>query len=294
MTPAEFQPVAAEGDDGDLNLKQVARALGVHYMTAYRYVRHGKLPAHRDGAIWLVASADVEAFRDGTAPAPEHRGDAPVDWAARLAEPLMDGDEVGAWTVVRDALNAGQDVATVHLDAVAGAVAQIGVDVAAGRRSTVDERLAVATAMRIVARLGGQFSRPGRKRGAVVLAAPPGEYHGLPLALVANLIRHAGFAVLELGIDTPAADVVAAVQRTDDVIAVGLGVTTVDRLDAAHDLISVVRVAHPSVPVLLGGQAVRNREVAELAGAVAWSAGPDLIDALDRLPKRAKVTTPHS
>jgi predicted site-specific integrase-resolvase len=35
-----------EGDEL-LNLKQVARSLDVHYMTAYRYVRQGKLPARQ-------------------------------------------------------------------------------------------------------------------------------------------------------------------------------------------------------------------------------------------------------
>lgn len=264
----------------DLNLKQVARLLDVHYMTVYRYVRHGRLPARREGPIWVVDRADAEAFQAGRTAGPATEG---VDWVARLAAPLAAGDEVGAWTVVRDALSSGHDLPAVHLDLVAGALGHIGAQVAAGRATTVDERLAVATSGRIVARLGGQFPRPGRKRGTVVLAAPPGETHGLPLALVANLIRHAGFTVLELGIDTPAVDLLAAIDRAEDALAVGLGVTTVDRLDAAYQLIAAVRAVHPSLPVLLGGQAVRNREVAELVGAMAWSAGPDLVDALDDL-----------
>jgi hypothetical protein len=32
----------------------VARLLDLHYMTVYRYVRHGRLPARREGPIWLV------------------------------------------------------------------------------------------------------------------------------------------------------------------------------------------------------------------------------------------------
>ena len=295
---------AAVGPTPLLNLKEVARLLDVHYMTVYRYVRHGRLPARRHGPIWVVDRADVDAFRDG----PEHPGAAQppggpaagarsapggVDWVARLAAPLRAGDEVAAWTVVLGALSAGHDVASVHLDLIAGAVARIGASVGHGQASTVDERLAVATATRLVARLGGRFPRRGRKRGTVVLAAPPGEYHGLPLALVANLIRHAGFAVLELGIDTPAADVLVAVDRADDLIAVGLGVTTIDRLDAACSVIAAVRLVHPSLPVLLGGQAVRNREVAELAGAVAWSAGPDLVDALDALARARRADRPQ-
>lgn len=271
-----------------LNLKQVARLLDVHYMTVYRYVRHGRLPARREGPIWLVERADAEALRDGAAP----RAAAPaVDWAGRLALRLADGDEVGSWTVVRDALASGHDVGSVHLDVVAGALAGIGLDVVAGTATAARERVAVATAWRVVARLGGQFPHRGRARGALVLASPPGEHHGLPLALVANLIRHAGYRVVELGTDTPAVDVLAAVATTEQLVAVGIGVTTVDRLDAARELIAAVHAVHPALPVLLGGQAVRNPEVAELAGACSWSAGPDLIATVHRLAA-APATAP--
>lgn len=263
-----------------LNLKEVARLLDLHYMTVYRHVRHGRLPAERVGSMWFVRRSDAEGFARGDAGS--HPGGA-VDWCERLVAPLMAGDEVGAWTVVRDALSGGHEFASVHLDVVAGALGRIGLAVAEGRASSVDERIAVATATRLVARLGGQFARRGRRRGTIVLAGPSGEHHGLPLALVANLVRHAGFAVLELGTDTPPVDLIDAVRRTDDLVAVGIGVTTTERLHAAIDLIRAVRTTHPLVPVLLGGQAVRNTEIAELAGATHWSAGPDLVDTLAEL-----------
>ena len=37
-----------------ISLQEAASRLGVHYMTAYRYVRTGRLPARRDGAQWFV------------------------------------------------------------------------------------------------------------------------------------------------------------------------------------------------------------------------------------------------
>ena len=48
--------------DESLNLKQVAAELGVHYMTAYRYVRQGRLPAWRDGTNWRVDPAALASF----------------------------------------------------------------------------------------------------------------------------------------------------------------------------------------------------------------------------------------
>ncbi|HWJ96793.1 MAG TPA: helix-turn-helix domain-containing protein [Acidimicrobiales bacterium] len=268
-----------------LNLKQVARLLDVHYMTAYRYVRQGRLPARQVGTAWRVERRDVDALLAVPSPEPGSAR-APADWVRRLADHLVLGDEIESWRVVGDALNAGHDVASIHLEVIAAAIGRVSSQVADGEHSAATERIAVATSSRLLARLGGQFPHRGRKRGTVVLAAPPGEHHGVPLLLVANLIRHAGYRVVELGTDTPAADVIDAVAALPTVVAVGLGVTTVDRLDAARELVGAVRAAHPSVPVLLGGQAVRNIDIAKLAGATAWSAGPDLIDQLHVLARR--------
>jgi excisionase family DNA binding protein len=274
-----------------LNLKQVARLLDVHYMTVYRYVRQGRLPARQEGTAWRVDLRDVEALLAKSATSDAVPKPA-ADWAGRLASHLVAGSEVEAWRVIGNALAAGHDVASIHLEVIGGAIGRVSTDVAAGRHNAATERIAVATASRLLSRLGGQFPHRGRKRGTVVLAAPPGEYHGVPLLLVANLIRHAGYTVMELGTDTPAVDIVDAVAAHPKVVAVGLGVTTVDRLDATRALVRAVRAAHPTVPILLGGQAIRNVDIALLAGATAWSAGPDLIDQLHELARsKAAVTT---
>ncbi|MCB1030111.1 MAG: cobalamin-dependent protein [Acidimicrobiales bacterium] len=268
-----------------LNLKQVARLLDVHYMTVYRYVRQGHLRAHKDGPVWLVQREDVDAF---TSSRTESDGTS-VDWAGRLAERLIIGDEVGAWTVMSDALNAGCDYNAAHLEVMVGALSGVSSRVATGELTSVQERMAVAAASRLVARLGGRFLHRGRKRATVVLAAPPGEHHGLPLALVANLIRHAGYRVVELGTDTPTHDVLQAVCLVDDVVAVGISVTTIDSLEQARHIITALREDHPELVVLIGGQGVRNAEVAEIAGACHWSEGPDLIDQLNVLTATRRV-----
>lgn len=292
--PEPTDPAAPGPAGGDrvlappLNLKQVAQRLDVHYMTAYRYVRHGRLPARREAGMWFVDAADVEEFL--AAPA---RPAVDVDWADRLVRPLAAGDEVAAWTVVRDAMSAGHDYGRVHLEVVAGALATIGVAVEAGRRSPVEERIATSVAARLIARLGALGGHRGRKLGTVVVATPPGEHHGLALALVANLVRAAGFRVIELGTDAPAAAVVDAVASVDDAVAVGLSVTTADRLAEAGTVMAAVRAAHPGLPVLIGGQAVRNEDIAALVGATSWSVGPDLVATLTHLATRRPTPTPH-
>lgn len=282
-----------DAGDAALNLKQVARLLDVHYMTAYRYVRQGRLPARRSGQVWLVEPADLEAFRvAAAAPLP---GDGSVDWAARLHRPLLAGDEAGAWRVLDDALAAGRSARWCHVALIGGTAARIGCEVAAGRRDLVEEHIALTTATRLVAQLGGRFRHRGRARGTVVFGSPPGEHHHLALAIVASVVRLEGYAVLELGTDVPADAFLGAVAHGDDVLAVGMGVHTAERLPSAIAVIEALRGAHPELPIVLGGQGVRNEEVAGLLGATTWAADADevvaTIDQLAKQRRRARATT---
>ena len=254
----------------ELNLKEVAAHLGVHYMTAYRYVRQGRLAARRDGTEWRVPAAAVAAFDaegGGRAPA---TATATADWAARLEPALFDGDEPAAWAIIQRALAAGHDPAYCYLDMIARAVGRI-----AGR--AVDEGdpaaqpIATAVAYRLVARLGASFRRPGRSRGTVVFGSPVGERHHLPLAIVADLVRLEGFDVLELGADTQPAAFGAASRRARRLTAVALSITGTDHIDAARAAIAAVRGVDPAIPIVIGGQAVLNPEIAGMLDADAWA-----------------------
>lgn len=262
----------------DLNLKEAAARLGVHYMTAYRYVRQGHLAAHRAGTAWRVTEETLATFTarrrsHGNASAEtSHRGTARVDWRARLETCLLAGDETAAWDTVERALAAGHDPSFCYLEMVAGALAQIGARWFDGELDAADEPLATAVAARVVARLGARFRRPGRSRGSVVFGAPTGERHSLPIAIVADLVRIHGFDVLELGADIAPAAFVAATARAPRLVAVGIGVTSVERWDAVRATISALRQHDQQVPILIGGQAVLNAEIADLAGATAWAA----------------------
>ncbi|HMG42508.1 MAG TPA: helix-turn-helix domain-containing protein [Acidimicrobiales bacterium] len=278
-----------------LNLKQVARALGVHYMTAYRYVRQGRLPAVREGNVWMVDPADVESLAsqverrapdcgvtDDCDPGAGARG--PVDWLGRFRDRLLAGDEVGGWTVVSQALASGYSPQWCYLELISAAMAGIGEGIASGRLAVADQYVATATAQRVGARLGARFRRRGRSRGTVVLGAPTGERHALPIAVVSDLVRLAGFTVVELGADVPPEAFGLAARRAERPIAVGIGVTTVAHLDAARAAVARVRADAPGVPVLIGGQAVRSPEVAGLLGVTVWAAdGDEVVAAIERL-----------
>src|ERR1700691_111663 len=97
--------MSAEDRPG-LNLKQAAAALDVHYMTAYRYVRTGRLPARRVGTGWVVGHDDLAAFVTERGQPASTMGQAGpgADWRERLRGTLVVGDETAAWRILEQAL----------------------------------------------------------------------------------------------------------------------------------------------------------------------------------------------
>jgi excisionase family DNA binding protein len=248
-----------------LNLKQVAVCLDVHYMTAYRYVRQGRLEAEREGTQWRVPVAALEAFRSGGS------DDGDTDWAARLERCLLAGDEVAAWRVVDGALAAARTPQYCYVEILASALAHIGSRWEAGELDVADQYVATAVATRIVARLGARFRRPGRRRGTLVFGSPLGELHSLPVALAADLVRLEGFDVLELGANVPPAVFAAAALRAPRLVAVGIGITRGASVPAAQQAVDAVRSLAPDVPVVLGGQGAWDPAATAMTGVSAFA-----------------------
>src|SRR4249920_790987 len=104
-----------------ITLHEAAERLGVHYMTAYRYVRTGNLPAEKAGVHWVVDPADVERMR--SAPATRRpRGSVRAEGPAKLAARMVEGDEAGAWGIVENALTSTLDPQEVYLELLAPAL----------------------------------------------------------------------------------------------------------------------------------------------------------------------------
>jgi MerR family transcriptional regulator, light-induced transcriptional regulator len=277
-----------------LTLPEAADRLGVHYMTAYRYVRQGRLPATRVGTQWEVRLSDLEAMtRKGAHK--ERRG------ARRIAADvegmqrrIMADDVAGAWWLVESHLGGGMDASGVLTDLMVPALHSIGDRWANGEISVADEHRATSACQRVIGRLGFQFAPSGKSRGTVALAAPAGDLHALPISIVADLLRWRGMHVLELGANTPASAVGEAVASEGRLVAVGIAVTTPGLNAAMDECIAAVHAARPEVPVFVGGAAVTSERQAKRLGADEWSglgarAAVDTVERLvsaNPLPKR--------
>lgn len=261
-----------------LTLNEAAELLGVHYMTAYRYVRLGLLPATKVGGTWQVTAADLEAYRTRSTASPAAGasggggGRPPAPWAARLETRLVAGDTAGAWSVVEAALAAGTEIDEIYLDLITPAMQSIGSRWAAGELDVSVEHRATGIAFRLIGRLGPRFARRGRTRGAVLLGSPEGERHSLPIALLADLLRGEGWDVSDMGADMPHDSFVNAALQTTDLVAIGVSVTSEGCLDSAARLLSTLRTEMgSSVYLAIGGRAVHDGEHALALGADGWA-----------------------
>jgi len=270
-----------------LTLHEAADRLGVHYMTVYRWVRTGRLPAHRSGVEWRVDPADVEqAGRRGSEPRDDagSRGRPRSRAAAseRLRSRMMAGDEAGAWAVIDESLASGTTPAEVYLEVVAPALEAVGAGWAAGEVSVAEEHRATAVTSRLLGRLGPQFARPGRKRGSVVIGAPSGDEHALPASLLGDVLRGAGFDVVDLGANTPPESFVESARGAARLVAVLIGVTNRGNDAAVQATTAALHDAAVGAPVLVGGGAVPDAADALRLGGDGWS-GPHARSALAAL-----------
>lgn len=249
-----------------MTLHEAAAELGVHYMTAYRYVRLGLLDAAKSGGAWQVSRSALDAFREGarTAPVKGRRG---APWAERLESRLLAGDARGAWGVIEAAQASGAELSEIYLEVLSPAMVSIGSRWERGEVDISVEHRASGIALRLVGRLGPRFARRGRPRGSVILAGPAGERHALPIAILSDLLRLEGWEAHDLGADVPSGSLVYAVRENPDVFAVGLSVTASENLEACAEACAAVRAADPAMFVIVGGRAIVDDEHARALGA---------------------------
>jgi len=240
-----------------IGLRAAADELGVHYMTAYRYVRSGRLPASKVDGEWVIDPDDLVKLRERPAPPGRvaHRAPRTVH-RERLEARLIAGDEAGSWGVVEAALGSGATPAEVLGELISPALASIGARWAAGELSIADEHRGSAVAHRLIARLGPRFARPGRRRGRVVLGSAPGDQHSLPTAILSDLLRGAGLEVVDLGADCPVASFVDAAEVVGRPCVVGVCVTAPEALPVVNALLEELRGALDDCEVIAGGGAI--------------------------------------
>ena len=193
-----------------MDLRSAADQLGVHYQTAYRWVRQGSLRAVKIGASYEVTEAELDRFTAERAkPVPPPRTTVVRSWTVqqeRLHKVLVDGDELGARQLVERLQVGGLEMLTLCEELFTPTLARIGQEWAEGRVSVAVEHRASAICERLLARIG--VHPRGRPRGVAVVCTPPGEEHSLPAAMATLCLRADRWQVHHLGTQVPVPDLV--------------------------------------------------------------------------------------
>jgi excisionase family DNA binding protein len=248
-----------------VDLRTAADRLGVHYQTAYRWVRDGSLPAVKRGTSYDVderALLRFQAARAEPSPPPSkahvRSWDHQVD---RLYALLAAGDELGSRAIL-DRLREGGIEPIVLCDALLGpTLARVGAAWAAGELSVAEEHRAAAICDRLLARLA--VHPRGRPRGVAVTATPVGEEHGLPSTMAAVVLRADRWQVHHLGTQVPTPDLIDLVRLLAADLVV-LSVVNASAVEAAAQVGAEVRTAS-SAEVIVGGPGSRLAELVTFA-----------------------------
>ncbi|GAA0806620.1 cobalamin B12-binding domain-containing protein [Spirilliplanes yamanashiensis] len=191
---------------------------------------------------------------------------------------LGDGDEYGAVELALGLLGAGVPPERILLDLIAPTQAKVGELWAANAWSVAREHAATAISERVVAAVAARTNRrPGR--GRLTVACTDGEWHALPVRILAEVLRLRGWQVDFLGANVPGPHLITHLHQTgSDVVA--LSCTLPTRLPRAHAAITACQAV--GVPVIAGGAGFgRHGRHALLLGADAWAATAE--EAADRL-----------
>jgi MerR family transcriptional regulator, light-induced transcriptional regulator len=248
-----------------MQLRDAADTLGVHYQTAYGWVRQGTLPARKTPRGYEVSEGDVRELAArrtaGVEPPPQVRV---RDWSAqadRLYAALVAGDEkLARQDFAR--LAAGTPLAALCDQVIAPALRRIGTEWAAGQVSIGVEHRASAICERLIA---ARLNLPqGRPRGVALAATPPGERHGLPAMMAAACLREDHWQVHHLAADLPTDEVIGLAGDTGAGLIV-LSSATTEAVRLAGREAREIRRRLPGVRVLTGRPGDTLSRLRELA-----------------------------
>lgn len=256
-------------DETLLSLTEVAERRGLHYMTIYRHVRTGRLPATKENGEWKVKASDLDG--EPSKPLVGTPGNANISGRLEaFSHRVIAGDEPGAWSIVENCLGGGAEPVEVHHQLIIPQLNQIGERWAQGELRIVDEHTATAIIHRLVARLGPMMRSKGRSKGTIVMGAVAGDSHSLATAIVSDLLRNSRFSVIDLGGNTPAQSFLDTIAGTDQCRAVGLSVSE-PADDRVRATVEAINAGFPSLPVLVGGRGVHGQRHATQLGSAGYA-----------------------
>ncbi len=175
--------------------------------------------------------------------------------------------EPGVAELVQEALDSGIDTNTILLEGLSKGMEQVGEKYETGEYFIPDMLTAaeaVEAGMKVMEpHLAGEGESEGK--GKVIMATVEKDLHDIGKNLVSIMLKGAGFNVVDLGIDVPAARVVeAAEEESADLIGLSalLNTTMVNMEDVIKELEN--KGLREKVKVIIGGAPTSDDFAAEI------------------------------
>ncbi len=242
--------MTASGEDL-LDLRAAAAELGVHYQTAYGWVRNGRLNADLIEGRYLIRRDDLDAVkRQRSTPSnPKPPGTRRLGRAAdRMHQALLSGDESTARQLAVSLVAEGTSIADLIQQVFVPPLIAIGQAWHDGQLTIWAEHRASAIVERI---LGELAPNPrGRRRGTALVAAVTGDFHSLPTSMAAVTLRDDNWHVEHLGANMPPDELVHFCAEDPVTVAV-ITSTNPDTADLATSTAAALRAA--GTPTIVGG-----------------------------------------
>ncbi len=249
--------------EAKVDLQTAADQLGVHYQTAYRWVRNGRLDAELIGGRYLVSPTDISELdrvrhTPSTPPAPkperlEHAGQ-------RMYEALVAGDESAATKIAGRLAEEGTPLVDLIATVLVPPMREVGDAWQRGELTVWAEHRASAIVERLLGELA--INPRGRRRGVAAVMSVTGDRHSLPTTMAAIALRSDNWLVHHLGADLPPEEIT----KFCEVHQVGLIVITVTNPETqalADETAAALRSA--GTPTIVGGSGHDLAELIDLA-----------------------------
>jgi corrinoid protein of di/trimethylamine methyltransferase len=178
----------------------------------------------------------------------------------KMAQSIIDGDSDAAVALAKQSIEAGLDPLEAITDGFVVGVNKVGEAFASGDAFLPELVMAGEAMKAAVSTLEPEMQRRGTERivlGKVVLATVEGDIHEIGKSLVGTMLSASGFQVYDLGVDVPAAKILAKVKEVDADL-VGLSALLTTTMVKQKEVIDVLdkEGLRKKVKVMVGGAPV--------------------------------------
>ncbi len=247
-----------------MELKEAAQKLGVHYQTAYRWIRSGQLKAYKVGNTYQVTSEDlIECLNRRNCPTAPPSSIKIRNWehqASRLMGYLLSGNEAEARALILKVAEGGAEIIPACENLISPVLADLGEMWSTGKITIASEHRATAICERALACMMNNLR--GRPRGIAVIGTPPGDEHSLPSSMATAALRSQRWLVHHLGTQVPPEDFVSIAKEVTATLVV-VTITHIPALDQANQIATLAR--KQGIRSLIGAPGLPIRSLVELA-----------------------------